>query len=48
MKVIAMGCMSAQMDKEIQEGQRLNTKPVYPQEMDRGDGNDEDAWWKKK
>ena len=48
-KVIAMGCMSAQMDKEVDDGQRLASKPVYPQEpMDRGDSNDEDAWWRKK
>jgi hypothetical protein len=47
-KVIAMGCMSAQMDKEVATGKPLRSTPVYPQvAMDRGDGNDEDAWWNK-
>ena len=48
-KMIAMGCMSAQMDHEIKEGQPLQSKPVVSQRMDRGldDDDDEDAWWKK-
>jgi len=55
-KVIAMGCMSAQMDHEMKEGQPLASPPVK-QRMDRGgdfngdnddgDDDDEDKWWKK-
>ena len=50
-KVIAMGCMSAQMEYEMKEGQPLAAAPTK-QRMDRGDldGGDEDpedAWWKK-
>lgn len=53
-KVIAMGCMSAQMDHELKVGKPLARPPVK-KAMDRGDGdgtlNDEDdpdAWWKEK
>lgn len=53
-KIIAMGCMSAQMDHEMKEGQPLATPP-RKKEMDRGDDEntldddeDPDAWWKQK
>jgi hypothetical protein len=46
-KVIAMGCMSAQMDYEMAHAQPLSQKPIR-QVMDRGDDyEDEDAWWKQ-
>jgi hypothetical protein len=45
-KVIAMGCMSAQMDYEIKVGRPLPHRPQMMQ-MERDDDNDEDAWWKQ-
>lgn len=50
-KVIAMGCASAQMDFELKEGQPLASAPVK-KAMNRGigdavdDDDDPDAWWK--
>ena len=52
-KIIAMGCMSAQMDYEIKAGQPLDHRPVpVTQKMERGEPadeveDDEEAWWKK-
>ena len=46
-KVIAMGCMTTQMDVELKEGKPLASAPTKVN-MDRGGGNDdddEDAWW---
>jgi hypothetical protein len=51
-KVIAMGCMSTQMDVEMKQGQPLVSQPTK-QIMQRGgddtldDDEDPDAWWKK-
>ena len=56
-KMLAMGCATAQMDHELKEGQPLSTKPVVKkQTMDRGTSADEgetasdeeDQWWKQK
>jgi len=47
-KMIAMGCMSSQMDVEMKEGQPLVRAPTVLK-MDRGGGADdeeEDDWWK--
>lgn len=52
-KTVAIGCMSAQMDVEIRDGQPLLQKPEI-QTMDRGLENeldndeDTDVWWVKK
>jgi len=47
-KIIAMGCMSAQMDVELKEGQPLVSEPQKIT-MDRGGDVDVDAgddnWW---
>lgn len=48
-KAIAMGCMSAQMDHEMDVGEPLVSAPTKT-DMDRGtldDDDEEDAWWKK-
>ena len=50
-KIIAIGCMSAQMDHEIKVGKPLAAPPKR-KAMDRGDDtlnddDDADAWWKK-
>jgi hypothetical protein len=50
-QLIAMGCASAQMEKEIKDGQPLVSAPVK-KSMDRGAGDQEeeddaDNWWKK-
>jgi hypothetical protein len=48
-KIIAMGCATAQMQAELKEGEPLATAPVK-KSMDRGgDDEEEDAddWWKK-
>lgn len=52
-KIIAMGCMSAQMDHELKHGKPLASPPLI-KKMDRGDpedggtlDDDTDAWWKK-
>ena len=55
-KVIAMGCSSAQMDVEMKKGQPLPSVPTV-EKMERGadnedggtleDDDDKDAWWAK-
>ena len=50
-QLIAMGCMTAQMDYELKEGTPHAVAPKSTT-MDRGEGtldneDDEDAWWKK-
>jgi hypothetical protein len=51
-KLIAMGCATAQMDFELEEGKPLVAAPIK-KSMDRGGGDvpdvdDTDAWWKHK
>lgn len=53
-KIIKTGCSSAQMDKEMKDGQPLLSPPTI-QKMDRGASEDgtldeddqKDAWWAK-